>query len=52
MCDCLVDFLLLKCSLMIVHLEREQLGNALGLEYVVEDCRERNGKDTASSIHF
>lgn len=37
---------------MIVHLEREQLGNVLGSEYIVEDRRERNGKDAASSIHF
>lgn len=44
--------LLLKCSLMIVHLEREQLGNTLGSEYIAQDHGERNGKGAASSIHF
>lgn len=52
LCDRLVDFSLLKRSLMIVHLETEQLGKAFGSEYIVEDYRERNGKDIASSIHI
>lgn len=52
LCDRLVDFSLLKRSLMIVHLETEQLGKAFGSEYIVEDCRERNGKDIASSVHI